>query len=73
MERHQSKERDLHMVFIDLEKNMIKCKRSVVEDLGKGVCITYIRAIQDMYDGVTISVKTSGSKTMDFPIRIELH
>lgn len=42
---------------------------------NKGVRVTYIRAIQDMYEGETtsVSVRTPGCVTNDFPIRIGLY
>ena len=35
--------------------------------------IAYIRAIQDMYEGVSTSVRTQDGDTVDFPIIIGLH
>lgn len=39
----------------------------------KGVGVAFIGAIQDLYEGVTTSVKTLGRKTKDFPTGIGLH
>ena len=36
------------------------------------VRIAYIRAIQDMYEGVSTSVRTHDGDTVDFPITIGL-
>lgn len=40
---------------------------------NKGVRITYIRDIKDMYEGVSTSVRMQNGVTEDFPITIELH
>ena len=75
MERYREKKKDLHMVFIDLEKAYDKIPRNVMWwalDKHK-VPTKYVGLIKDMYNNVVTRVRTSDGDTDDFPIRIGLH
>jgi hypothetical protein len=75
MEKYRTNKKDLHMVFIDLEKAYDRVPRNIVWwALAKhGVSSQYITLIQDMYEGVRTSVRTNGGDTPDFPITIGVH
>ena len=75
MKRYREQKKDLHMVFIDLEKAYDKIPRNVMWwALEKHkVPARYITLIKDMYDNVVTSVRTSDVDTDDFPIKIGLH
>jgi hypothetical protein len=75
MERCRKQKKDLHMVFIDLEKAYDKVPQNVMWwALQKyKVSTKYITLIKDMYDNVVTSVRTSDGDTNDFPINIGLY
>uniref|UniRef100_A0A8I6YAQ5 Reverse transcriptase domain-containing protein n=1 Tax=Hordeum vulgare subsp. vulgare TaxID=112509 RepID=A0A8I6YAQ5_HORVV len=75
MERYREQKKDLHMVFIDLEKAYDNIPRNVMWwALEKHkVPIKYITLIKDMYGNVVTSVRISDGDTDDFSIRIGLH
>ena len=75
MGRYREQKKDLHMVFIDLEKAYDKIPRNVMWwALEKQKVPTkYITLIKDMYGHVVTSVRTSDGDTDDFPIKIGLH
>jgi len=75
MERYREQKKDLHMVFIDLEKAYDKVLRNVMWwALEKHKVPTkYITLIKDMYKDATMFVRTCDGDTTDFPINIGLH
>ena len=60
VEKHRERNKDLHMVFIDLEKAYDSIQQSVVWDSlkGEGISQRYIDVIQDMYDRVSTHIQT---------------
>jgi hypothetical protein len=75
MERCREQKKDIHMVFIDLEKVYDKVPRNIMWwALQKHkVSIKCITLIKDIYDNAVTSVQTSDGDTNDFPINIGLH
>ena len=75
MERYREQKKDLHMVFIDLEKTYDKVPRNVMWwALEKHKVPTkYITLIKDMYKDAMTFVRTCDGDTTDFPINIGLH
>lgn len=75
VERHKERKKDLHMVFIDLEKAYDKVPRNVMWWAleKKKVPSKYVTLIKDMYDNVVTSVRTCDGNTREFSIKIGLH
>ena len=62
IEKYREQKQDLHMVFIDLEKTYDRVPREIIWRIleKRGVSVTYIELIKDMYEDVMTRVKTSG-------------
>ena len=75
MEKFREKQRDLHMVFIDLEKAYDRVPRQEVwrSLREKMVPEKYVRLIQEMYRNVSTRVRSSIGLTEGFEVNVGLH
>jgi len=75
IEFYRDRKRDLHMVFIDLEKAYDRVPREVLWGCleKRSVPLTHMRVIKDIYDGVRTRARTLVGDKGDFPIDIGLH
>jgi Reverse transcriptase (RNA-dependent DNA polymerase) len=75
MERHREQKKDLHMIFIDLEKTYDKIPRNIMWWAleRKLVPIKYATLIKDMYVNVVTCIRACNGESDVFPIKIGLH
>jgi Reverse transcriptase (RNA-dependent DNA polymerase) len=75
MERHREQKKDLHMIFIDLEKAYDKIPRNIMWwTLKRKLVLTkYVTLIKDMYTNTVTCVRACDGESDTFPIKIGLH
>jgi Reverse transcriptase (RNA-dependent DNA polymerase) len=75
MERHREQKKDLHMIFIDLEKAYNKIPRNIMwwALKMKLVPTKYVTLIKDMYTNIVTCVRACNDESNTFSIKIELH
>ena len=75
MEKHREKGKELHLVFIDLEKAYDRVPRQEVWRCmrEKGVSEKYVRIVNDMYREATTQVRSSVGTTEKFEVKVGLH
>jgi Reverse transcriptase (RNA-dependent DNA polymerase) len=75
MERHREQKKDLHMIFIDLEKAYDKIPRNIMwwALKRKLVPTKYVTLIKDMYTNAVTCVRACDGESDTFPIKIGLH
>ena len=75
MEKFREKQRDLHMVFIDLEKAYDTVPRQEIwrSLREKRVPEKYVRLIQEMYKYAVTKVRSSVGETDGFEVKVGLH
>jgi hypothetical protein len=72
MERHQEQKKDLHMIFIDLEKAYNKISRNIMwwTLKRKLVPTKYVTLIKDMYTNIVTCVRACDGESDAFFIKI---
>ena len=75
MEKYRERQRELHFVFIDLEKAYDRIPRQEVWRClkEKGTPEIYVRLIEDMYEGASTRVRCSVGLTECFHVRVGLY
>ena len=75
MEKYREGQKELHCVFVDLEKAYDKVPREEVWYCTRksGLAEKYVRIVQDVYDGSTTAVRCAVGVTEEFEVKVGLH
>ena len=75
MEKYREGQKELHCVFVDLEKAYDRVPREEVWYCMRksGVAERYVRIVQDMYENSTTAVRCSVGLSESFRVKVGLH
>ena len=75
MEKYREGQKELHCVFVDLEKAYDKVLREAVWYCMRksGLAEKYVRILQDMYDDSITAVRCAVGVTEGFEVKVGLH
>ena len=75
MEKYREGQRELHCVFIDLEKAYDRVPREELWHCMRksGITEKYVRMVQDMYEGCKMVVRCAVDMTDEFKVEVGLH
>ena len=75
MERYRESQRELHCVFVDLEKAYDRVPRKELWYCMRksGIVKKYVQLVQDMYDGSETVVRCAVGTTESLKVKVGLH
>ena len=75
MEKYREGQRELHCVFVDLEKPYNKVAREKLWYCMRksGIAAKYVRLVQDIYEGSETAMKCSVGTTESFKVKVGLN
>ena len=75
MEKYREGQKELHCVFVDLQKAYDKAPREELWYIMRklGMAEKYVQLVQDMYGGSKTILMCAVGTTENFEVRVELH
>ena len=74
-EKYLENDKELYLVFVDLEKAFDRVSRVLIESSlrRKGVVECYMKTVMKMYPEVLSQVKVEGEDSKEFAVRVAIH